>query len=142
MSAYFVLLESYTTSKGAVDDLEDVLCGLIFWISLQTFENKNKFNVVFVFYVTLDYSCIVFLSVFTLYPIHFTSFRRINYRQLLKTLREKKKLLVTSNFSFFHYVFYSVRYLHLHLFTFLTSYLYLQLIWITTKLPYEIKGEN
>ena len=57
----------------------------------------------------------------------------VNNRQLLKTLWEKEKLLVTSNFSFCHnvfysirYVFYSFRYLYPHLSIFLTSYLYLQ----------------
>ena len=33
----------------------------------------------------------------------------INKRQLLKTLCEKEKLLVTSNFSLSHNVFYSIR---------------------------------
>ena len=37
------------------------------------------------------------------------SFRHINNTQLLKTLRANKKLLVTSNFSFSHNVFYSIR---------------------------------
>ena len=49
------------------------------------------------------------------------TFWRIKSRQLLKTLWEKEKLLVTSNFSFSHYIFYSIRYLYLHLFTLLTS---------------------
>ena len=46
-------------------------------------------------------------------------------RQLLKTLWEKEKLLVTSNFSFSNNVFYSVIYLCHHFSIFLTSYLYL-----------------
>ena len=50
--------------------------------------------------------------------LHRYSFRHIKNRQLLKTLREKEKLLVTSNFSFSHNVFYSIRYLCLHLSTF------------------------
>ena len=37
------------------------------------------------------------------------SFWRMNNRQLLKTLCEKEKLLVTSNFSFSHNVFYPIR---------------------------------
>ena len=37
------------------------------------------------------------------------SFRQINNRQLLKALCEKKKLIVTINFSFSHNVFYSNR---------------------------------
>ena len=37
------------------------------------------------------------------------SFQRINNRQLLKTLWEKKKLLITSNFSFSHNIFYLIR---------------------------------
>ena len=37
------------------------------------------------------------------------SFSGINNKQLFKTLWEKKKLLVTSNFSFSHNVFYSIR---------------------------------
>ena len=42
-----------------------------------------------------------------------------------------------SNFSFFpHNVFYSIRYLYLHLSTFLTSYLYLLLNWKSLKLAY------
>ena len=41
--------------------------------------------------------------------LHRYSFWPINNRQLLKTLWEKKKLLVTSNFSFSHNVFYSIR---------------------------------
>ena len=43
------------------------------------------------------------------------SFWRIINRQLLKTLWEKKKLHVTSNFFFSHNVFYSVRKLYPHL---------------------------
>ena len=42
--------------------------------------------------------------------LHRYSFWPINNRQLLKTLWEKEKLLVTSNFSFSHNVFYSIRY--------------------------------
>ena len=38
-----------------------------------------------------------------------THFYAISNRQLLKTLWEKEKLLVTSNFSFSHNVFYSIR---------------------------------
>ena len=41
--------------------------------------------------------------------LHKYSFGRINNRQLLKTLWEKEKLLVTSNFSFSHNVFNSIR---------------------------------
>ena len=41
--------------------------------------------------------------------LHRYSFRRINNRQLLKTLWDKEKLLITSNFSFSHNVFYSIR---------------------------------
>ena len=63
------------------------------------------------------------------------SFWRINNWQLLKTLREMKKLLVTSNFFFSHNVFYSTRKLYPHLPIFLTSYLYLLLNW---KSPYCI----
>ena len=44
--------------------------------------------------------------------LHKYLFWRINNRQLLKTLWEKKKLLVTSNFSFSHNVFYSIRQLY------------------------------
>ena len=49
-------------------------------------------------------------------------------------MREKKKLLVTSNFFFSHHVFYSVRKLCPHLSIFLTSYLYLQQNWKSLKL--------
>ena len=47
--------------------------------------------------------------------LHRYSFLRINNSQFLKTLREKEKLLVTSNFSFSHNVFYSIKYLYPHL---------------------------
>ena len=43
--------------------------------------------------------------------LHRYSFWCINNSQLLKTLWEKEKLLVTSNFSFSHSVFYSIRYI-------------------------------
>ena len=57
------------------------------------------------------------ISIFQLYIyfnplLHKYSFWHINNRQLLKTLWEKKKLLVTSNFSFSDNVFYSVRQLY------------------------------
>ena len=71
--------------------------------------------------------------------LHRDSFRRIKTRQLLKTLWQKEKLLVTSNFSFSHNVFYSIRYLYLHLSTFLT-YLYLLLNWKSLKLAYQVNG--
>ena len=41
--------------------------------------------------------------------LHRYSFWHINNRQLLKTLWENNKLLVISNFSFSHNVFYSIR---------------------------------
>ena len=41
--------------------------------------------------------------------LHRYSFQHINNRLLFKTLWEKKKLLITSNFSFSHNVFYSSR---------------------------------
>ena len=41
--------------------------------------------------------------------LHRYSFWRISKRQLLKTFWGNEKLLVTSNFSFFHSVFYSIR---------------------------------
>ena len=41
--------------------------------------------------------------------LHRYSFWRINNRQLLKTLWEKKILLIMSNFFFSHNVFYSIR---------------------------------
>ena len=47
--------------------------------------------------------------------LHRYSFCRINNRQPLKTLWEKEKLPVMSNFSFTHNVFYSIRLLHPHL---------------------------
>ena len=61
--------------------------------------------------------------------LHRGSFWHINNRQLLKTLWEKEKLLVTSNFSFSHNVFNLIRWLYPHLPIFLTSYLYLLLNW-------------
>ena len=54
--------------------------------------------------------------------LHKYSFRHISTKQLLKTLREKEKLLVTSNFSFSHNVFYSIKVL--------TSYIYFLLKWL------------
>ena len=72
--------------------------------------------------------------------LHRYSFWRINNRRLLKTLWEKKKLLITSNFSFSHNVFYSVKELYPHLSIFLTSYLYLLLKWKSLKLTYQVKG--
>ena len=38
--------------------------------------------------------------------LHRYSFWRINNRHFLKTLREKEKFLITSNFSFCHNVFF------------------------------------
>ena len=66
--------------------------------------------------------------------LHRYSFSFINNRQLLKTLWEKTKLLVTSNFSFSHNVFYLIRNVYPHLSIFLTSYLYLLLNWKIPKL--------
>ena len=55
-------------------------------------------------------------AIFGLNPLlHRYPFKRINNRQLLKTLWEKKKLLATSNFFFFHNIFYSIRKLYPHL---------------------------
>ena len=48
------------------------------------------------------------VQVLSLYSID-THFLRITKRQLLKTLWEKKKLLVKSNFFFSHNVFCSIR---------------------------------
>ena len=72
--------------------------------------------------------------------LHRCSFQRINNRQLLKRLWEKKKLLVTSNFFFSHNVFYSIRKLYLQMTIFLTSYLYLPLKWKSPKQECEVKG--
>ena len=71
--------------------------------------------------------------------LHRYSFQRINNRQLLKTLWEKKKLLITSNFFFSHNVFYSIRKLHHHLSIYMTSYLYLLLSWKSQKLACDVK---
>ena len=52
----------------------------------------------------------------TLNPLlHRYSFQHINNRQLLKTLWEKKKFLVTSSFFFSNYVFSPIRKLYLFL---------------------------
>ena len=61
-------------------------------------------------------------------------------QQLLKTLWEKKKLLVTSNFFLSHILFCKIRKVYPHLSIFLTSYLYLMLNWKSPKLAYEVKG--
>ena len=61
--------------------------------------------------------------------LHRYSFQLFNNIKLLKTLWEKKKLLVTSNFFFSHNLFYSIRKLYAHLSIFLTSHLYLLLNW-------------
>ena len=61
-------------------------------------------------------------------------------RLLLKTLWEKQKLLVTSNFSFSHSFFYSITELYSHLSVPLTSYFYLPLNWNSPELAYEVKG--
>ena len=58
----------------------------------------------------------------------------------MKTLWEKKKLLITSNFFFSHNVFYSIRKLYCHLSIFLTSYLYLVLNWKSLKLALRCKA--
>ena len=68
------------------------------------------------------------------------SFWRINNRQLLKTLWEKEKLLITINFSFSHNVFNSIRYLYHHLSILLISYLYVPLNWKSPNLAYQVKG--
>ena len=72
--------------------------------------------------------------------LHRYSFQHISNRQLLKTLWEKKKLLVTSNFFFSHNVFYSIGKLYSYLSIFLTSYLDFLLNWKSLKLACEIKG--
>ena len=77
----------------------------------------------------------------TLYSIdtHFNA--STTCRQLLKTLWERKKLFVTSNFFFFHNIFYSTRKLYSYLSIFSTTYLYLLLNWKSPKLAYEVKGQ-
>ena len=75
--------------------------------------------------------------------LHFTQLQysnSFNNRQLLKTLWGKKKSLVTSNFFFFHNVFYLTRKLYPHLSIFLTLYLYLLLNWKSLKLARGVKG--
>ena len=62
----------------------------------------------------------------------------------MKTLWEKKKLLVTSNFSFSYNVFFSIRYCNPSCpDIFLTSYMYLYLLlnWKSPKLGNEVKGQ-
>ena len=77
----------------------------------------------------------------TLYSID-THFKASTIDNFLKTLWEKKKLLVTSNFFFFHIVFYSIRKLYPYWSIFLTVYLYLLLKWKSQKLAYEVKGQH
>ena len=74
--------------------------------------------------------------------LHRYSFQRINNRQLSKTLWEKKKLLVTSDFFFSHNIFYTIRKLYLHSSIFLTSYCYLRLNRKSPKLASEVKGNK
>ena len=69
---------------------------------------------------------------------HRYSFYHINNRELLKTLCEKKKLLVTSNFFFSHNVFYSIRKLYQHLSIFSISLFAAEL----EKLKIGICGEG
>ena len=57
-----------------------------------------------------DMSCITFNP----FP-HIDAFWCLCSKQLLKTWRQKKKLLKTSNFSFCHHVFNSVQLLYFHL---------------------------
>ena len=71
--------------------------------------------------------------------LHRYSFWHNHNRQLLKTLWEKKTLLVTSNFFFSHNVFFSIRKLYPYLSVFMTSYLYFPLNWKSLKLAYQVK---
>ena len=71
--------------------------------------------------------------------LHRYSFYCIDNRRLLKTLREKKKLLVTSNFFFSHNDFHSIRKFYPHLSIFLTSYFYLLLNLKSLKLTCWIR---
>ena len=82
-------------------------------------------------------------NIFNLQKSKLSSFGRVNpllHRQLLKTVWEKKKLLVTSNFFFPHNVLYSIRKLYPHLSIFLTPHLYLLLNWKSPKLACEVRG--
>ena len=97
--------------------------------NLQIYKHNNQFTSII--FLTL-YQTLTFYSIDT----HL----RINNRQLLKTLWETKKLLITSNFFLSHKVFYSIRKLYPHLSIFMTSYLYLLLKWKSPKLAYEVKG--
>ena len=72
--------------------------------------------------------------------LHRYSFKRINNKQLLKTSWEKEKLLIMSNFSFSHNVFYSIRKWYPHSSIFLTLHLYLLLNRKSLKLSYQVKG--
>ena len=72
--------------------------------------------------------------------LHRYSFGRINNRQLLKTLWEKEKLLVMSNFSPSHNVFLLNQIFVCPFVTILTSYLYLQLNLKSLNLAYQVKG--
>ena len=75
----------------------------------------------------------------TLYSIN-THFDASTTGSFLTTLWEKKKLLVTSNFSF-PTMFSTQSDNCTHLSIFLTSYFYLLLNWMSQKLAlYEVKG--
>ena len=74
----------------------------------------------------LDKSCILFLT--NTLPLNH-DFQRLSERTLLKTLWEKEKMLVTSIFSFFHNVFYSIREKMHHLSSFKNCRLRMLSIW-------------
>ena len=59
----------------------------------------------FTMFSTLDGAYFSYQMHFNPLP-HYDAFSRTKYIKLWKTLRIKEKLLVTSNFSFFHNVFY------------------------------------
>ena len=52
----------------------------------------------------------------------------------------KGEIAYHEQFLLFPKCFHSIRYLYLHLSTFLTSYLYLVLNWKSLKLTYQVKG--
>ena len=112
---------------------------IVIWerVNFRCLEGVSNIINSIVFEEFLVFSFTFFILIPLLYRY---SFKLINDRQLLKTLWEKKKLLVTSNFFFSHNVFYSIRKLYPHFSVLLTSYLYFLRNWKSLKLACEVKG--
>ena len=93
--------------------------------------NTGNMRMLFIFFV-LHHDLIPLL--------HRYSFCRINYKQLLKTLLEKEKLLITSNFSFSPQCFLLNQIIVSIFVHILISYLYLLLNWKSLNFAYHVKS--